>query len=83
MPVSLEQVAAQVGELSLPDRQRLLQHLIRDLEPEDEVVSQEEITRAWTEEISRRLEEIDSGRVKTVPAGEVFARIQTRLDEAR
>jgi hypothetical protein len=35
------------------------------------------------QEISRRLEEIDSGKVKLVPAEEVFARIQARLDEAR
>ena len=82
MPVTLEQVTEEVRELSPQDREQLLARLIRDLEPADNL-SAAEIESAWDREIARRLEEIDSGKVKAVPAEEVFARIQAKLDEAR
>jgi putative addiction module component (TIGR02574 family) len=82
MPVTLEQVTEEVRELSRPDREHLLARLIRDLEPVENL-SAAEIENAWDNEIARRLEEIDSGKVKAVPAEEVFARLQAKLDEAR
>ena len=82
MPVTLEQVTEEVRELSRPDREQLLARLIRDLEPVENL-SAAEIESAWDNEIARRLEEVDSGKVKAVPAEEVFARIQAKLDEAR
>jgi len=82
MPVTLEQVTEEVRELSRPDREQLLARLIRDLEPVENL-SAAEIESAWDNEIARRLEEIDSGKVRAVPAEEVFARIQAKLDEAR
>lgn len=82
MPATLEQVTNEARELSPQDREQLLARLIRDLEPV-ETLSTEEIERAWDGEIARRLEEIDSGKIKSVPAEEVFARVQAKLDEAR
>jgi len=82
MSATLEQVAEEISELSPQDRKELLARLIRELEPEENL-SAAEIEAAWDQEISRRLEEIDSGKVKLIPAEEVFARIQGRLDEAR
>jgi len=82
MKATLDQVAHDAGELSPQDRWKLVARLIRELEPGDEL-SDAEVEKAWDEEVSRRLEEIDSGKVKAVPAEEVFARIQARLDEAR
>jgi len=82
MPVTLEQVTEEVRELSPQDREQLLARLIRDLEPADNL-SAAEIESAWDCEIACRLEEVDSGKVKAVPAEEVFARIQAKLDEAR
>ena len=82
MPVTLEQVTEEVRELSRQDREQLLARLIRDLEPVENL-SAAEIESAWDNEIARRLEEIDSGKVKAIPAEEVFARIHAKLDEAR
>jgi putative addiction module component (TIGR02574 family) len=82
MPATLEQVTEEIRELSPQDREQLLACLIRDLEPVDNL-SAAEIEIAWDKEIARRLEEIDSGKVKTIPAEEVFARIQAKLDETR
>ena len=81
MSATLEQVAEEISGLSPQDRKALLARLIRELEPEENL-SPAEIEAAWDQEISRRLEEIDSGKVKLVPAEEVFAKIQARLDEA-
>ena len=36
-------------------------------------------TRPKEAEIKRRIDDVDSGRVKTVPADEVFARIEQRF----
>ena len=33
----------------------------------------------WETEIRRRIDDVDSGRVKTVPADEVFARLEQRF----
>ena len=81
MKATLEQVTREASELSPQDREKLVARLIRDLEPVEDV-STEEIEKAWDEEINRRIKEIDSGKVKAIPAEEAFARIQARLDEA-
>ena len=33
----------------------------------------------WEAEIKRRMDDVDSGRVKTVPADQVFARLEQRF----
>jgi putative addiction module component (TIGR02574 family) len=33
----------------------------------------------WEEEIQRRVQEVDAGRVKTIPAEEVFSRLEHRF----
>jgi putative addiction module component (TIGR02574 family) len=35
----------------------------------------------WEEEIRRRLDDVDSGRVKTIPGEEALSRIEQRLRE--
>ena len=38
-----------------------------------------ELSPEWKAEIKRRIDDVDSGRVKTVPAEDVFARLERRL----
>jgi putative addiction module component (TIGR02574 family) len=45
--------------------------------PEDEGVE-----AAWSEEIKRRIEEIDSGKVQMIPYEEVRRRLAARLSDA-
>jgi putative addiction module component (TIGR02574 family) len=33
----------------------------------------------WEEEIQRRVQDVDAGRVKTIPAEEVFSRLEHRF----
>jgi putative addiction module component (TIGR02574 family) len=41
----------------------------------------EDVEAAWAEEIERRVRQIDSGEVKTIPWEEVRAKISARLHE--
>jgi putative addiction module component (TIGR02574 family) len=41
----------------------------------------EEVESAWAEEIERRVRQIDSGEVKTIPWEEVRAKAYARLHE--
>ena len=81
MKATFKQVAHDASGLSPEDRWKLVARLIRDLDP-GENLPDAEVEEAWGKEVSRRLEEIDSGKVKAIPAEEVFDRIQARLDEA-
>ena len=80
MPVTLEQVVRDARNLPLSERERLVAELIRDLDPVDSAPT-EEIEAAWDAEIARRLEDIDSGKVKGIPAEEVFARLRAKQDQ--
>ena len=41
------------------------------------------VEAAWNEEIARRIEDLDSGKAKTVPWEEVRHRISSKLTHAR
>ena len=60
--------------LALPDEDRavLAGVLIDSLDPSTESSAEE----AWSKEIARRVEELDSGKAKTVPWDEVRRRIE-------
>jgi putative addiction module component (TIGR02574 family) len=77
MKATLEQVAEEAMSLSLSDRSALTRILFQSLDPEpaDDAA---EVQQAWQAEGERRVDEILSGRVKTVPAGEVFARLRAK-----
>lgn len=82
MAATLDQVVQAARTLSPEQRGELLAELIRDL---DAVYAEppEEVDAYWSKEITRRLEEIDSGKVKGIPAEAVFERLRPRSDEAR
>ena len=64
--------------LTLPDKERaeLASSLIDSLDPT--VDADAEI--AWQEEVARRLEEVENGRVKTVPSEEFRRKGRTLLN---
>ena len=78
MKSSLEQVAAEAMSMSLADRSTLTRILLETLGPESES-NAAEIEQAWDAEIEKRVDEILSGKVKTIPADEVFARIRAKF----
>ncbi|GAB7006445.1 hypothetical protein JCM18899A_39180 [Nocardioides sp. AN3] len=48
-----------------------------------EVVDPETVDRAWTDEISTRVDDILSGTVETIPGDRVFAELAERRAERR
>jgi putative addiction module component (TIGR02574 family) len=53
------------------------------LESLDEEPVDEGVEAAWSEEIKRRIEEIDSGKVQMIPYEEVRRRLAARLADAK
>jgi putative addiction module component (TIGR02574 family) len=77
MKATLEQVAAEALNLSLPDRSALAKALIQTLDVEP-VENLAEVESAWQMEVEKRVDEILSGRVKTIPAENVFAELRAK-----
>lgn len=56
--------------------------LVESLLIKEKCAPEAEIEAAWDSEIKRRLDEIDSGAVKMIPAEQVHARMIARLSPA-
>jgi len=70
----ISQLAAQARTLPPQDRARLAEELLASLDPQDT-----EIASAWSEELRRRLDEIESGHVELIPAEQAIAEIRRSL----
>jgi len=68
-PARLLQEALQ---LAPRERAELVEALTASLDGSD-------LGQAWEHEITQRLADVDSGRVKTIPGDQVFSRIEQRL----
>ncbi len=73
MPDQLEIVEAQALKLTVEERARLADRLIASLSEDSEV------EEAWAVEVERRVEEIESGRAKLIPAAEAIARARAGI----
>ena len=71
--MSTREIEAEVLKLPVHERARLAQLLLVSLDEDDEV------ERAWTEEVQRRLEDYEAGRTRAIPAAEVFADVRAQL----
>ncbi len=69
-----ERLAEQLMTWPAADRVRLAALLLASMESSDSAVEQ-----AWDDEVARRTEALDSGRVTGVPAADVFAELDRRL----
>jgi len=55
---------------------RLIDRLLNSIQP-----SQAEIDNLWAKEAERRVDEIKSGKVKTIPGDDVFKEIYNRISK--
>ena len=74
MPITLDQIVEETRHWPPERVGELVGRLTKDLHASDP-----EIETAWKTEIDRRIEEIQSGRVKGIPAEKVLARIRKTL----
>ena len=68
-------IEQEIRELSVSDKEALLRVLWEELDGPADVA----VDAAWLEEVKRRSREIDEGRVDSIPAEEVFARLEALI----
>jgi putative addiction module component (TIGR02574 family) len=69
MTPKASEVLAKAMQLSVHERELLIDQLVESLDDEPAEAGAEE---AWADEIKRRVDEIRSGRVKLIPGEEVL-----------
>jgi putative addiction module component (TIGR02574 family) len=79
MSPNVEKLFREASDLPEADRAELAGRLLDSLETERD----EGVEAAWAEEIERRIRQIDSGEVKTIPWEEVRAKLYARLNDKR
>ncbi len=70
------ELISMVESLPVDIKTKLIDKLLNSLHP-----SQKEIDELWAKEVERRVEEIKTGKVKTIPGEEVFKEIQERFSK--
>lgn len=70
-----DELVERARALPAEDRARLAEELLASLHEDGD----SEVEAAWDEEIRRRIEEIESGNAKLIPAEEVFDEIRQML----
>ncbi len=75
----LDELLREASELSERERAELAGLLLESLEGEPD----EGVEAAWAEEVERRVREIDSGLVQTIPWEQVRAELFARLNDER
>jgi putative addiction module component (TIGR02574 family) len=79
MSPTVEKLFREASDLPEADRAELAGRLLDSLESERD----EGVEAAWAEEIERRIRQIDSGEVKTIPWEEVRAKLYARINDKR
>lgn len=72
MSAAVKEILEAALKLKPEQREELIEELSASLDATD-------LGEYWEAEIRRRVDDVDSGRVKTVPADEVFARLEHRF----
>ena len=73
MACQIDIIEAQALKLTAEERSQLADRLITSILDDHEVES------AWAVEVERRIEDIDSGRVKLIPAAESIAKARAAI----
>ena len=73
MTVQTMEIIDMVDSLPIDMKLELIDHLLESISP-----TNKEVEEAWKEEVERRIDEVESGKVKTIPGEEVFARMRER-----
>ena len=71
-------VLSEALALPVKERARIAHQLILSLE-EEPLEDPSLVEKAWAEEIRRRIDDLESGRAKAIPAKKVFAEVRATL----
>lgn len=75
MSLTAEQIKAEAMKLSPEERADLADWLWISATP------REEVKAAWDAEIERRIHQLESGEVESIPAEEVLAKLKAKLGQ--
>ncbi len=70
----IKDISSEALELPVAARAQLAKQLLDSLDD----ISEEENNKLWAEEAERRYDEYKAGKIKAIPAEEVFARLKSR-----
>ena len=70
-----EKIQEEIRALAPAEQERLLRTLLEDLEG----LTDPDVERAWLAEVQRRSRVLDEGKVKPIPADEVFSRARDEI----
>lgn len=73
--IKTKELFDEASSLPVEMRMQLVEKLLRSLNP-----TLKQIDKLWAQEAERRVEEIRSGKVKTIPGEKVFKKIRDRLN---
>ena len=74
MTIAMKQLMHDALELSVQERAKLAHILIASIDESEDG----EIASAWDVELKKRVQEIREGKVKGIPAEEVFAKLEEK-----
>ena len=77
MTALAEKILNQILSLPCEDRVVVAEKLLQSLNSP----AQTDIDHAWAEEVERRIDDIDSGKIASIPGDKVFSDIRERLDK--
>jgi putative addiction module component (TIGR02574 family) len=77
MVIDLEQLTKQAQQLPKDQRLTLAHSILKGIEPDAGSMYQ----TAWETTISQRIANFKAGRTKSIPASDIFARIDQRLEK--
>lgn len=75
MTVATNKLEEKILSLPCEERVYLVEKLLKSLNSP----SSEDVEKTWMEEAERRIDEIESGKVKTIPTNQVFQDIRERI----
>ena len=73
MTASTMELFSMADALSIDEKSLLVERLLESMHP-----TNKEIDELWKIEVEKRVDDILSGKVKTIPGDEVFAKIRER-----
>ena len=71
MTVAAKKIVKQALALSESERAKIVSELLKSLSDDEENIPQDEWDEAWKKELEKRIDEIESGKVKCIPYAEV------------
>ena len=76
MATSTLELVSMVESLPVDVRITLVNRILESLSP-----SQKEIDELWKTEVESRIQDVEDGKVQTIPGDEVFAKVRERFSK--